>query len=453
MKNPMNSERTRKVSRARRSSRRDLLRNPWLLGAGAATLTARVASARSVPTNPKLLVVFLRGGCDMLAPVMPYLNAEYPNRRDFTRGLAPTPQQAPNEVVPLTTKTGMPYIFGGDVWGVPKTCVRTSGGAAGASGGIKRMWDDCKLAVIEAAGSSLDSLSHFSKMAEMETAGVLTTGWIARYLAETDAAPGQPTVRGIATSPLRPRSLAGSEDVVASSNLRAYDVDGPGLPPNSTTYKPVLRSLYSSDPTNPLYAAGIGGFDAVNWAQTTYAQPHQNLGSESYGTSHFGKSLENIAQAFVQSNVEIGHVDLGGFDTHGNEDLFTTDDDSLGKILQDLFLNLEAFYLDMLGHNQSFVALVMSEFGRRAEENDSQGTDHGKGGVMFALGDAIKGGRFYGTWSGLEDADLDANLDFPVQVDYRQVVTEVLEEHMGLTDPTKLSNVLAGGPFPHLGIL
>ncbi|MEP7383622.1 MAG: DUF1501 domain-containing protein, partial [Gemmatimonadota bacterium] len=70
-----------------------------------------------------------------------------------------------------------------------------------------------------------------------------------------------------------------------------------------------------------------------------------------------------------------------------------------------------------------------TEFGRRVVENASFGTDHGRGSVMFVLGDGADGGRVRARWPGLETRFLDGPGDVPVTTDYREVLAPLLQRH------------------------
>ena len=70
--------------------------------------------------------------------------------------------------------------------------------------------------------------------------------------------------------------------------------------------------------------------------------------------------------------------------------------------------------------------VVMSEFGRRLRENESRGTDHGHGNVMFVLGGNVNGGQMYGNWPGLATEQLDNGVDLAVTTDYRTVLSEIV---------------------------
>src|SRR5690606_10395039 len=76
-----------------------------------------------------------------------------------------------------------------------------------------------------------------------------------------------------------------------------------------------------------------------------------------------------------------------------------------------------------------------TEFGRRAAENPSRGTDHGVAGAMLLLGGGVAGGRVLlkdDIWPGLGPGQLYQGVDLEVTTDFRDVFAEVLDRHMGL---------------------
>ncbi len=73
----------------------------------------------------------------------------------------------------------------------------------------------------------------------------------------------------------------------------------------------------------------------------------------------------------------------------------------------------------------------MSEFGRTVKENGNAGTDHGHGNVMMVLGGAVRGGRVYGDWPGLEPEQLFESRDLAVTTDFRDVLGELVRNHLG----------------------
>ena len=70
--------------------------------------------------------------------------------------------------------------------------------------------------------------------------------------------------------------------------------------------------------------------------------------------------------------------------------------------------------------------VTMTEFGRRAYENASGGTDHGHGSVMLALGGGVAGGKVYSDWPGLAQDKLYDSGDLQVTTDFREVLGELL---------------------------
>ena len=88
------------------------------------------------------------------------------------------------------------------------------------------------------------------------------------------------------------------------------------------------------------------------------------------------------------------------------------------------------------------VALV-TEFGRTARVNGTEGTDHGTGTVALLTGGALKGGRVVADWPGVKEAALYENRDLKATTDLRAVLKGLLKDHLRLDD-----DVLAAAVFP-----
>jgi uncharacterized protein (DUF1501 family) len=73
----------------------------------------------------------------------------------------------------------------------------------------------------------------------------------------------------------------------------------------------------------------------------------------------------------------------------------------------------------------------MSEFGRTARENGNRGTDHGHANVMFVIGGPVRGGQVYGRWPGLDQSRLYDGRDLAVTTDFRRVLGEAVDRHLG----------------------
>jgi uncharacterized protein (DUF1501 family) len=144
-------------------------------------------------------------------------------------------------------------------------------------------------------------------------------------------------------------------------------------------------------------------------------------------------------------------MNIGGWDHHTN---LLVNLASLGTELSGC---LKAFHDDLGTDLGRTLTLVMTEFGRRVDENGGDGTDHGHGGVMMAMGGGIAGGRVLvrnGQWPGLAPANRFNGQDLQVTTDFRDVFAEALNVHMGLAvsqmGPIFPNHSVSTGAFPGL---
>ena len=135
----------------------------------------------------------------------------------------------------------------------------------------------------------------------------------------------------------------------------------------------------------------------------------------------------------------IASLSLGGWDTHNSQT--KTMSDQLAA-LSELVLAVKAG----LGPNWgTTLVLALTEFGRTARENGSAGTDHGTGGAMLLAGCALRGGKVYGNWPGLREADLYQRRDLLPTTDVRAWAAHTLRGLYGIDRA-----VLEGAVFPGL---
>lgn len=118
-------------------------------------------------------------------------------------------------------------------------------------------------------------------------------------------------------------------------------------------------------------------------------------------------------------------ADIGGWDHHSNEA------PQLTSLSREFALSLTAFVRDLGDRMEDVTLVTMSEFGRTAAENGSGGTDHGHGNVMMVLGGRVQGGRIYGRWPGLVAEQLFEQRDLAVTTDFRDVLGELVQVHLG----------------------
>lgn len=144
-----------------------------------------------------------------------------------------------------------------------------------------------------------------------------------------------------------------------------------------------------------------------------------------YPNTSLANGLKVLAEVIVQGlGLRVGYVTLGGFDTHGDQK------ETQATLLQHFAEGIAAFYADLQSHNaaDNVVVMTWSEFGRRVEENASQGTDHGTAAPLFVLGNAVQGG-VYGEPPDLTSLDAFGNLLHTT--DFRSVYATVLDRWLG----------------------
>ena len=159
---------------------------------------------------------------------------------------------------------------------------------------------------------------------------------------------------------------------------------------------------------------------------------------------------QEIAELFkADVGLEVAFLDSGGWDNHVNEGGVQG---QLANLLKDLGQGIAAFHQDMGDRMGDIVFVSMSEFGRTAHENGNRGTDHGHANCMFVMGGAVKGGRVYSKWPGLDEGQLNQGRDLAVTTDYRSVLGEIICKHLGDRDLAKVFPSYANDPkhFPGL---
>jgi uncharacterized protein (DUF1501 family) len=160
-----------------------------------------------------------------------------------------------------------------------------------------------------------------------------------------------------------------------------------------------------------------------------------------YPESGLAGRLKLIAQLIeADLGARIFYVTLNGFDTHANQLAIH------GNLLRELSDAATAFFKDMSarGHRDRVLLMTFSEFGRRAKENQSQGTDHGSAAPMFLVGGRVRSG-VTGAHPSLSDLVMDK---LKHHTDFRQVYAAVLEQWLGIA-----SKLVLDGQFQPLQIV
>jgi len=282
-------------------------------------------------------------------------------------------------------------------------------------------WADEQLAIIHACGAPDESRSHFKAMELMER-GVEdergpASGWIGRHLATLNTGNSSPLrAVGMGTNPQR--SLSGSVRVLALCSIVDFHLGGD---------QQALAQMRSA--LNVVYQNDAMGLDTLSIMDTLEKlDPLTYQSKIPYPDSEFGLALKQTAMLIkAEVGLEVSAIDLGGWDTHFAQGSVNG---LMPNLMKDLAEGLAAFHADMQDHQNQLTTVTMSEFGRRASENGSLGTDHGHGSMMMVLGGNVDGGKVHGEWPGMGDGQLIGPGDLAVTTDYRDVLSEVLTKRL-----------------------
>ncbi|MAR31611.1 MAG: hypothetical protein CL884_05295 [Dehalococcoidia bacterium] len=312
---------------------------------------------------------------------------------------------------------------------------------------IKELYDAGDMAIIHGVGYADSPRSHFRSMDIWHTCEpdkIGTEGWLGKVTRELD--PNKENVlTAVSFGAALPRALALPGVPVACVD----DLDNYGLLPgiaNEQRNKILDRFARMYSPTIGTGAVmdylGQTGLDTLEGADILKDAPKMYSSTVEYPDSTIAKKLKGIAQVHLANfGTRVFYCDHGSFDSHSNQ---------VGmhdKLWKDVSEGIRAFFADLREHNASenVIMFLFSEFGRRVIDNGS-GTDHGAGGVAFALGDQIKGGQ-YGEFPSMKPEHLEQG-DVVPNVDFRGVYSTMVEEWFGLD-----ANPIVNGNFEKLAYL
>ena len=353
--------------------------------------------------DPILVVIQLTGGNDYMNTVIPYADGRYHDNR-------PTVGIPADQVLHIDDRFGFNPAL-------PE---------------IKSLYDAGKVAVINGIGYPTPNRSHFRSMdiwhtCEPEKVG--TEGWLGRVIRDLDPK-AENVLTGVNFGRGLPRAMALTGVPVASvAVLETYGVlTGIVNEPERSQALDIFARMYS--PTVGLGATmdylGQTGLDALKGADILKAAPDMYTSTVEYAETGIGRNLQGIAKVLTADlGSRVFYTQQGGYDTHASET------DVQPKLLSDLSRAVSDFYADLREHDtaDNVVMLVFTEFGRRVKDNGS-GTDHGSGGVAFAIGDPVRGGM-YSEYPSLAEADL-VEGDLAFNTDFRGVYGTLVERWLGL---------------------
>jgi uncharacterized protein (DUF1501 family) len=370
--------------------------------------------ARAEGRDPRFLAVVLRGALDGLATVAPVGDPNWVALRG-------------DEALTLDGKT--PALRLDDFFALNPAMPNLAG-----------MFAAREAIIVHAAATSYRERSHFDGQDVLESGvtkpNASDSGWLNRALAAL-APGGRVNPKGskiFAVGPVTPLIARGAAPVLSWSPQHA-------LPASEDTVARLLALYRQQDPALARTLEDNSKLAAIEKAG---GMAQQKPGGPGPGQvrAYFAEVAGTAAKFLAQPDgPRVGALALDGWDTHFNEGIAQG---RLSQLLAALDDALAAVKTNMgPAWNETAVVLI-TEFGRTAHINGTEGTDHGTGTVALLVGGALRGGRVIADWPGLKSANLYENRDLAATTDLRAVLKGLLRDHLR-ADEKALAEVVFPG--------
>jgi uncharacterized protein (DUF1501 family) len=406
-------------------------RRAMLLGSGALFAWAYAPRlARAEGRDPRFLVVVLRGALDGLALAAPVGDPDWVG----LRGDKALVLDGKSPALPLDAffalNPAMPNLY--------------------------RLYKAQQATIVHAAATPYRDRSHFDGQDVLESGlvrpGASDSGWLNRALSllAPDQRVNPQGSKAFAVGPVTPLVVRGGAPVM--SWVPQYL-----LPASDDTQARVLDLYRHTDARlaralegrkDLIAVARSGGMDAM--------QPREERPTAT-GMARVREYFADAAGAAGKylarpDGPRVGALSLFGWDTHINEGAAAG---QLASYLGALDGAVAAIERSMGGAWSETVVALVTEFGRTARINGTDGTDHGTGTVAVLVGGALKGGRVIADWPGLKAANLYEGRDLAPTTDLRAVMKGVLRDHLRLDDAALATSVFpeSGDVKPLAGLL
>lgn len=389
-------------------SRRDLFRFS-LAGSSMVALTGAVPNflgraaaqtpdaARQGARDTILVVVQLTGGNDGLNTVVPLRDPDYTRLRP-------------------TLRITNPLRINDDV------------GLHPAMNSLHGLLQDNALCIVQGVGYPNPSQSHFRSMDIWQAASmndVLNEGWIGRALRHVPAAASFHLANNNEVAPLALTGAPARVPSIATLDDFQLRLQAAGAA-DRRRQRELLNHVSRPGETPSL----------LDFVQRTAVQTYASTDRLArigrayeprvpYPQSALGNHLKLAAQLIDAGlGARLFYVTQDGFDTHAGQL------PAHANLMRDVSDSIGAFYRDLAqrGQGERIMVMVFSEFGRRAYENGSRGTDHGAGAPMLLIGGRVRSGVI-GQQPSLVNLQ-QGNL--PFSIDFRQVYATVLDRWLGV---------------------
>jgi uncharacterized protein (DUF1501 family) len=356
-----------------------------------------------LPGNKVVVILQLSGGNDGLNTVIPVRNDLYYKAR-------PKLGIAKDKALSVTDEVGLhPALTG-----------------------FKELYDDGSLAILNNVGYPNPDRSHFRSMDIWHTASqstdYWTNGWVGRYLDSQCNGCDKPTqaielddvlslalkgenIKGIAVKD--PRRLYGTANEKFFRDVMKNHKDETGEQPVDYLYKTMAETLSSAD--------------------YIFQQSKMHPTNAEYPKTDLGNSLKTIASLiYSEINTKVYYVSLGSFDTHINQDA------QQQRLFTEMNGAVSAFVKDLKAQHRfdDVMLFTFSEFGRRVNQNASNGTDHGTANNMFLVSGGLKQKGVLNAMPDLSDLN---EGDLKYNVDFKNVYATILNKWLKADDKSILT--------------
>jgi len=367
--------------------------------------------------DPRFLAIILRGALDGLAAVAPVGDPDWVALRG-------------DNALTLDGKT--PALKLDDFFALNP-----------AMPNLHRMFTANEAIVVHACATPYRERSHFDGQDLLESGlaklAVSDSGWLNRALAGL-APGGRVNPKGgkaFAVGPVTPLVVRGPAPVLSWAPQRT-------LPASEDTVMRLLDLYRHSDVKLAQVIEEHSKLAAIERAGDMEQQPGgpAAVPGPAQVRAYFAEVAGTAAKFLAQPDgPRVGALALDGWDTHYNEGIAQG---RLSQLLGALDAALGAVETNMGPAWRETVVALVTEFGRTAHINGTDGTDHGTATVALLAGGALKGGRVVADWPGLKSADLYENRDLKPTTDLRAVLKGLLKDHLRADDRALADNVFPG---------
>ena len=366
------------------------------------------AGDNTVSRGKTLVLIFQRGGADMMNMVVPFGEGAYATYR-------------PEIGIPAPSAEGDAAARSIDLDGFFGLHPRMRA--------LHPFWRNGELAILNAVGNPKNNRSHFQQQDVWETCRFdsLSTadGWLNRHL---QSSAGHGPLRAVAVGQTLPRVLRGSATAQAIRNVKDLSYtnrfgNNDGIAGRLAQRYGAAGSMPEASEQQPetgggdvVRDAGRATLEGMKALEDIAKQDYVPAEAANYPAGNgMADRLRSVAQLIKASvGLEIAVVDAGGWDTHQNQGDGAVG--TFGDRAAEMAEAMAAFTRDMGDGMEDVLLLTMTEFGRTAKQNGTKGTDHGHASAMFLLGGPIKavksGGRVHGRWPGMELEQLHQKRDY-----------------------------------------